>query len=301
MEHDPYYRRVMHLYLLFQYLSLVFACWLWSGGGWLTMTNVDRTALMITVGVIGGIAINAAHELGHKSTRAERRLSKAALAQSCYGHFFVEHTRGHHVRVGTPEDPATARLGESLYRFVPRSVIGGVRSAWELERRRLARRGRSPWSLDNHVLNAWLLSAALFGGLVAWFGIVVLPWLIGQAVIGVFLLETVNYIEHYGLRRRQLADGRYERVRPQHSWNSNSVVANIFLLHLPRHSDHHVHPVRQYQTLRHSDVAPQLPAGYGVMTLLAVVPPVWRRVMDPRVLELQRLTPAPCESDLAQR
>ena len=285
LESDRFYRWVTYLFLPSQYLSLVFACWLWAGGGWVTMTPADKVGLMTTVGIIGGVAISAAHELGHRRARLERRLSKLALAQTCYGHFFVEHNRGHHARVATPADPASSRLGESLYRFIPRSTLGGVRSAWALERTRFARMGQSHWNLRNDVLNAWLLSAVLFAALALWFGATVLPWLVGQAIIGFGMLETVNYLEHYGLRRQQLPDGRYERVAAAHSWNSNTVIANVFLFHLQRHSDHHAHPIRRYQSLRHSDEAPQLPTGYATMMLLALVPPLWRKVMDWRVLE----------------
>jgi alkane 1-monooxygenase len=281
---DPFYRWATNLYLPAQYLSLFFACWLWAGGGWTTMSISDKLALMVTVGIIGGVAINAAHELGHRRAHAERRLSKIALAQTCYGHFFVEHNRGHHLRVATVEDPASSRLGESVYRFILRSVTGGLRSAWNLERRRLARLGRSPWSLRNDVLSGWLMTAGLYAGLAVWFGPAVLPWVAGQAIVGFCLLESVNYLEHYGLRRRKTPSGRYERVRPVHSWNSDTIVANVFLFHLQRHSDHHANPQRRYQTLRPSDEAPQLPAGYGTMLMLALVPPLWRRVMDPRVL-----------------
>ncbi|OBI43831.1 alkane 1-monooxygenase [Mycobacterium kyorinense] len=285
LEDERFYRWATYLYLPSQYLSIIFACWLWSGGGWLTMDVVDKSGLMVTAGIIGGVAINVAHELGHKRPQSEKWLSKAALVQSCYGHFFVEHNRGHHVRVATPEDPASSRMGESLYHFILRSVAGGVRSAWDIEGRRLAQSGRSRWTLKNDVLSAWLMSAGLFAGLVIWFGIVVLPWLVGQAILSFCLLEIVNYMEHYGLRRQKLANGRYERVRAAHSWNSNTVIANVCLFHLQRHSDHHAHPLRRYQALRHTDEAPQLPNGYGTMLLLAMVPPLWRRVMDPRVLD----------------
>lgn len=284
LENDRYYRWITYLYLPNQYGSVVLACWLWSGGGWVAMAFVDKLGLMLTVGLIGGLAINAAHDLGHTREQTERRLSKIALAQTCYGHFYVEHNRGHHVRVATPEDPASARFGESLYAFIPRSVLGGVRSAWHLEARRLNRLGKSRWALRNEVLNAWLISAVLLTILAVWFRPVVLPWLIGQAVVGIGLLETVNYTEHYGLRRRLLPSGRYERVRPSHSWNSNTVIANVFLFHLQRHSDHHANPLRRYQALRGVDEAPQLPTGYSAMVLMAMLPPIWRRVMDPRVL-----------------
>ncbi|BDB43131.1 hypothetical protein Mkiyose1665_54410 [Mycobacterium kiyosense] len=284
LEGDRFYRCITYLYLPNQYGSVLLACWFWAGGGWVTMTFADKAGLMTTVGLIGGLAINAAHDLGHTREVQERRLAKLALAQTCYGHFFVEHNRGHHVRVATAEDPASARLGETLYAFVPRSVIGGVRSAWNLEAARLARDGKTRWTLRNDVLNAWLISIVLFAVLALWFRPVVLPWLIGQAVIGIGLLETVNYVEHYGLRRQQLASGRYERVRPSHSWNSNTVIANVCLFHLQRHSDHHANPLRRYQALRHDEESPQLPGGYSTMVPLAMIPPLWRRVMDRRVL-----------------
>ena len=288
LENDPFYRWATYLYLPSQYLSLIFACWLWAGGGWITMNFADKLGLMATVGIVGGLAINAAHELGHTRARAEKRLSKIALAQTCYGHFFVEHNRGHHVRVATAEDPASARFGESLYAFILRSVTGGLRSAWRLEATRLTGVGKSRWTLRNGVLNGWLLSIGLFTVLSIWFRPVVLPWLTGQAIIGFCLLETVNYIEHYGLRRQKLPSGRYERVRPAHSWNSSTVIANVLLFHLQRHSDHHANPLRKYQVLRHVEEAPQLPSGYSAMLLLAVFPPLWRRVMDARVIDFYR-------------
>lgn len=284
LENDPYYRWVNFLVLPGQYLSLVFACWIWAGD-FVDVFFVDRLGLMVTVGIIDGVAISAAHELGHRRAGLERRLSKLALAQSCYGHFFVEHNRGHHARVATPEDPASSLLGENLYAFIRRSAIGGLRSAWRIEKARFTRIGISHWSLRNDVLNAWLLSLLLFAILVAWFGIEVVPWLVGQAIIGICMLEAVNYLEHYGLRRQKLADGSYERIRPSHSWNSNTIVANVCLFHLQRHSDHHAHPLRRYQTLRHADEAPQLPSGYATMMLIAMAPPLWRRIMDWRVID----------------
>ncbi len=241
--------------------------------------------MALTVGMVSGIAINTAHELGHKRASLERWLSRVALAQSGYGHFYIEHNRGHHVRVATPEDPASSRLGESFYAFWPRTVAGSLRSAWGLERTRLARTGRSPWTLHNDILGAWAMTVVLFAALCAAFGLVVLPYLLLQAVIGFSLLEVVNYLEHYGLLRSRRADGeRYERTAPEHSWNSNSVASNVLLYHLQRHSDHHANPTRRYQALRHVDHAPQLPTGYAGMIVLAAIPPLWRRVMDPRLL-----------------
>jgi alkane 1-monooxygenase len=282
LEQDRYYRWCTYLYLPIQYAGLVFACWLWSDG---QLSTLDSVGLALTVAMVSGIAINTAHELGHKRASIERWLSRVALAQSGYGHFFIEHNRGHHVRVATPEDPASARLGESFYAFLPRTVIGSLRSAWELERVRLARLQRSPLTPANDILGAWAMSVVLFAALVAVFGVVVLPYLLLQAAIGFSLLEVVNYLEHYGLLRGKRDDGRYERTRPEHSWNSNSAASNVLLYHLQRHSDHHANPIRRYQALRHVDEAPQLPTGYAGMILLALLPPLWRRTMDHRVLE----------------
>jgi alkane 1-monooxygenase len=281
LEQDRYYRWCTYAFLPLQYAGLAFACVLWAHGH---LTVVDKLGLAITEAMVSGIAINTAHELGHKRDRLERWLSKIALAQSGYGHFFVEHNRGHHVRVATPEDPASARLGEGFWAFLPRTVRGSLTSAWELEREWLARDGRSVWSTRNNVLNAWTMTVVLFGLLTAVFGPAVLPWLLIQMVVGFPLLEVVNYLEHYGLLRQRRSDGRYERTRAQHSWNSNNVASNVLLYHLQRHSDHHANPTRRFQALRHFDEAPQLPTGYAGMILLALVPPLWRRVMDPRLL-----------------
>jgi alkane 1-monooxygenase len=281
LEQDRYYRWCTYAFLPLQYAGLVFACFLWAHGG---LSVADKIGLAVTEAMVSGIAINTAHELGHKRDRLERWLSKIALAQSGYGHFFVEHNRGHHVRVATPEDPASARLGESFWCFLPRTVGGSLASSWELERDWLGRDGRSIWSLRNNVLNAWAMTVVLFGALTAIFGASVLPYLLIQMVVGFPLLEVVNYLEHYGLLRQKRPDGRYERTRAEHSWNSNNVASNVLLYHLQRHSDHHANPTRRFQALRHVDAAPQLPTGYAGMIMLALLPPLWRRVMDPRVL-----------------
>ena len=281
LEEDRYYRWLTYAFIPIQYAALVFACHVWASGalGW-----SGSLGLAVTVGMVAGVAINTAHELGHKRPALERWLAKLSLAQTGYGHFFVEHNRGHHVLVATPEDPASARLGESFWEFLPRTVRGSLRSAIRIERQRLAQRGQPFFSSGNDLLSAWAMSAALFGGLVAVFGIGIAPWLAVQAVLGFSLLEVVNYIEHYGLLRRRREDGSTEPCRPEHSWNANDVASNLFLYHLQRHSDHHAHPARRYQALRHFEEAPQLPAGYAGMIPLACVPPLWRRVMDRRVL-----------------
>jgi alkane 1-monooxygenase len=282
LEQDRYYRWCTYVFIPVQYAGLILACWLWSNGD---LSTLDCIGLAFTVGVVGGIAINTAHELGHKRDNAERWLSRIALAQTGYGHFFIEHNRGHHVRVATPEDPASSRLGESFWAFLPRTVAGSLRSAWGIEAARLDRMGKSHWTLRNDIVGAWAMTVVLFGVLAVVFGPIVLPYLLLQAVIGFSLLEVVNYLEHYGLLRGKREDGRYERCLPEHSWNSNNVASNVLLYHLQRHSDHHANPTRRYQALRHVEEAPQLPTGYAGMIVLAWFPPLWRRVMDPRLLD----------------
>jgi alkane 1-monooxygenase len=281
LEQDRYYRWCTYLFLPLQFAAIVFACVQWSSGD---LSFLESLGLAVTMAMVSGIAINTAHELGHKREKNEKWLAKVALATSAYGHFFIEHNRGHHVRVATPEDPASSRLGESFWEFLPRTVWGSLTSAVEIERKRLDRLGKPFISLQNDILNAWLMTVVLFGALTVIFGIEVLPWLLVQAALGASLLEVVNYLEHYGLLRQKKEDGRYERCLPEHSWNSDNVASNVFLYHLQRHSDHHAHPTRRYQALRHFEQLPELPSGYATMILLAYATPVWRRVMDPKVL-----------------
>ncbi|WP_067430260.1 fatty acid desaturase [Nocardioides jensenii] len=292
LEKDKYYRWITFLFLPIQYAGFVGAMWLVSGGNPLGLIDeplglVDKIGLAISIGCIGGIGINTAHELGHKKESNERWLSKIALAQSFYGHFYIEHNRGHHVRVATPEDPASSRFGENFYQFWPRTVIGSLKSSWNLEKKRIARKNKHPFRLSNDVLNAWLMSSVLFGAMIAIFGIGIAPYLVIQAIVGFSLLEVVNFMEHYGMLRQKVGAGerqRYERVLPSHSWNSNNIATNVLLYHLQRHSDHHANPTRRYQTLRDFEESPVLPTGYAGMIVLALFPPVWRRVMDPRVI-----------------
>jgi alkane 1-monooxygenase len=307
LERDRYYRWITYVFLPVQYAGFVAAFWFIVHGD---LSTFDKVGLAVSIGCIGGIGINTAHELGHKKESHERWLSKIALAQSFYGHFYIEHNRGHHVRVATPEDPASARFGESFYEFWPRTVWGSLRSAWRLEKRRYTRRGRTPYRIGNDVLNAWLMSAVLWGAMSAWLGAEILPYLLVQAVVGFSLLEIVNYMEHYGMLRQRVGTPgreRYERVDPSHSWNSNNVATNVLLYHLQRHSDHHANPTRRYQALRDYKESPVLPTGYAGMIVLALVPAIWRRVMDPRVLahfggdiSLANISPRKRPSVLAQ-
>ena len=281
LERERYYRLIVYLATLVEYVAF-FAC-VWIVGTH-ALAWYDYVGFALSLGAATGISINTAHELGHKTDRFERWLAKITLAPVAYGHFYVEHNRGHHVRVATAEDPASARYGESFWAFLPRTVTGSIRSAWRLEKARLERLGHSPWTWRNEVLHAWAMTVVVWGIAIAMAGKVVIPFLVIQAVYGASLLEVVNYVEHYGLGRRKLPNGRYERCTPQHSWNSNHVVTNLFLYQLQRHADHHANPTRSYQALRHFDDSPQLPAGYATMILFAYVPPLWYRVMNPRVV-----------------
>ncbi len=285
LENDRYYRWITFAFLPVQYVGLLVGLWFIVNTG---LTTPEKVGLAVTLGFIGGLGINTAHELGHKKEKHERWLAKIALAPSIYGHFYIEHNRGHHVRVATPNDPASSRLGESFYEFLPRTVVGSLVSAWRLEKARIGRRGRHPFRLSNDVVNAWFMTAALWFLILIWLGWSVLPYLLIQAAIAIALLEAVNYLEHYGMLRQKVATGdreRYEQVQPRHSWNSNNTATNVLLYHLQRHSDHHAQPTRRYQALRDYEESPALPTGYAGMILLALAPPLWFRVMDPRVAE----------------
>lgn len=281
LDQDMFYRAMVWAYVPLQIIGTVL-------GAWIAATHVlpwwGYIALVLTVGAINGIGIGTAHELGHKKETLDRWLSKIALAPSGYGHFFVEHNRGHHKRVATPEDPASARMGESFWAFLPRSVWGSWQSAWALEHDRLSKQGMRVWHHQNHNLQAWGLTLVLWGALVAGLGWMALPFLLVQAVYAASMLEVVNYVEHYGLLRQKDTAGRYVRCEPEHSWNSNHLVGNLLLYQLQRHSDHHAHSSRRYQALRHFASAPQLPAGYATMISVAYCPPLWFAWMDRRVM-----------------
>ena len=282
LEADPYYRWITYLLVPVLWASFIAIC-VFVASQPLSATGL--LAMIINTGGGLGFAINLGHEMGHKKSTLERWLAKLALAPACYGHFYIEHNRGHHRDVATPVDPASSRMGESIYRFVLREMPGGFRRAWQLERERLARCGKSPWSLDNEVLQPALISLALYGALVAALGWQILPFLLLSAFWGAFQLTSANYLEHYGLLRRKLDNGRYEVCQPHHSWNSNHLFSNWALFHLQRHSDHHAHPTRRYQSLRNFPDLPSLPSGYFGMYLLAYVPPLWFRLMNPRLIE----------------
>ena len=282
LEETKYYRIISYLYFPIMLASLVLCCWQWTYGG---LEWYDKLGLAWSMGMTSGIGIVAAHELGHKKGSFERWLGKIVLAVPAYGHFYVEHNKGHHVKVATPEDPVSSRMGEDAYSYLLRSIPKQIPRSWNIEKKRLERGGKSQFNLDNDVLNAWLATVVLWGVLLAVFGINILPYMLVQAIIGIALLEFVNYLEHYGLLRQKLEDGRYERCSPEHSWNSDNLTTNIFLYQLQRHSDHHANPTRRYQSLRSDVFAPELPAGYATMIAAAAVPPVWFWIMDKKLMQ----------------
>ena len=287
LEEDRWYRWLTWVTVPMHYVALIGCAW-WAG-----TRHLDWWALVLLAYVVGadsGLGLNTAHELGHKHNRLEQWLARLALAVPAYGHFTVEHGRGHHRWVATPEDHASARMGESIYRFALRELPGGIRRAWALESQRLKDAGHSPWNLrHNAMLQSYAITLLLQGGLVAAFGWVMLPFLAIHNVVAWWQLTSANYVEHYGLLRRKLPSGAYEPPQPHHSWNTNHLVTNLALFHLQRHSDHHAFPSRRYQSLRHFEDLPQLPSGYLGMFPLAYIPPLWFRVMDRRLLALPQV------------
>src|SRR4051812_24587631 len=234
LESDAYYRYVTYAVVPVLWISYIFAAWFVSHHAlpWYALIPV-----IMTTGSAGGFCINVGHELGHKQTSTERWLAKMILAPTGYGHFTIEHNRGHHLDVATPGDPASARMGEGLWRFALREYPGALRRAWRLETGRLVRLHISAWSLHNEILQALLMTLVFYIAMVAWLGLRVLPFMLLSALWANFQLTCANYVEHYGLLRRQLPDGSYERCQPHHSWNSNHMFSNWAMFHLQRHSD----------------------------------------------------------------
>lgn len=275
----------VHDFLLYslvpiQYFLLVFFLIKVSEPGLPLAVKIGMTtAFGMACGVLG---INAAHELGHRPTKHEQLMSKLLLLTTLYMHFFIEHNRGHHKNVSTDDDPASSRYGEMLYTFFFRTITGSWLSAWKLEKVRLERNKRPFWSWHNEMLRFQMVQLALVAAIGMGFGGETMGWFMGAALIGILLLETVNYIEHYGLRRKKNG-ANYERTLPIHSWNSNHPLGRLILLELTRHSDHHYMASRKYQVLRHFDESPQMPTGYPGMMVLSFFPPLWFKVMHKRI------------------
>lgn len=289
--HAPRFDVPLALWVPVQVGTTVYVLWRLTRGD---LSGLELAAGTVSLGVVNGAGgINIGHELMHRANVWYRAGAEVLMATVSYTHFCVEHVLGHHRAVATPEDPATSRVGESFYRFYPRTVVGGLRSAWNIETERCLRKKVPAFSLADRRSRYLLTLAVTYGAIYLTMGSLSLTLFIAQGIVAFSLLEATNYIEHYGLVRERLANGRYERVRPEHSWNSAHRVSNYYLFNLARHSDHHYLASREYDRLRHHEGAPQLPTGYPAMLLLALVPPVWFKVMDPRVEAWRSRGPAP--------
>jgi alkane 1-monooxygenase len=278
---DPRYDAVIYLAIPVQIGLILFLLHQVSTGA---LAGLELGAAIFSIGLSNaGFGINTGHELGHRAEKHHQIAAKFLLGTTLYAHFFIEHNRGHHARVATPDDPATSRKGEWVQAFWLRSMVGGFRSAWDLEASRLGRKGESPWSLGNEMLRIQALQVLAVASAVVVFGPLAAAVWMGSALVAGLMLETINYLEHYGLLRERNERGRWARVAPHHSWNSNCILGRLLTFELTRHSDHHAHPKRAYPGLRHFDDTPQLPTGYPGMMVLSLCPPLFFALMDPRL------------------
>lgn len=291
-----YYRFVTYIWTYVQLAFVVWGAYAVTNGALDSLWEWMAFTLSFAL-VTGGIGITVAHELGHKKSAIEKMYGKALLMTVCYMHFYIEHNRGHHVLVATPEDPATARKNENFYQFWLRSVFQGYAHAWKLEQESLVRNNRSVLSIRNEMIWFAILPLLFCAALTLVFSLInqrflweVPVFFFSQSFVAFTLLELVNYVEHYGIMRKEIAPGRYERVNPLHSWNASHMLSNFFLFQLQRHSDHHAFAYKRYQVLNHYDVSPQLPFGYPTMIMMAMVPPLWFGVMNERLEKWEKVS-----------
>jgi alkane 1-monooxygenase len=282
-----FYRFVTYCWTYFQLAFIIWGCFAVTSGK-LQGTSAWIGFIVSFSLVTGGIGITVAHELGHKKSKLERFYCKAILMTVCYMHFYIEHNRGHHVYVATPADPATSRKNENAYNFWIRSVTNSYVHAWRLENDSMKRTNK-PF-IANEMLWFTILPFIFCGVLTIVFSLIEkhIAWEIpvfffSQSFLAFTLLELINYVEHYGIARREISPGRFERVNPLHSWNASHLLSNFFLFQLQRHSDHHASAHKRYQVLNHYDESPQLPFGYPTMIILALIPPLWFRIMNKRL------------------
>jgi alkane 1-monooxygenase len=281
---DKAYDFVLYLIVPLQFAALYFF-----------LLNINDPLLRVydiagRIGVMGLLCgvfgINVGHELGHRVNVFEQFIAKSLLLTSLYMHFFIEHNKGHHKRVATPEDPSSARYGEPVFAFYFRSVVFSYISAWHIAANDVKKKGKAVLSLSNEMIQFQFIQIAFLTVIFFSFGWLSMVYFIIAAIIGFLLLETVNYIEHYGLQRKNIGDTKYERAMPAHSWNSDHIIGRLFLFELSRHSDHHYLASRKYQILRHHDDAPQMPTGYPGMMILSLVPPLWFVVMNKKIKKM---------------
>jgi len=291
LKKDRYFVNLMYISVVLHWVAFLFMAWIVAT---LNVSWMHLLGGMLSAGISNGFAIVSGHEMGHKVTDAKQSLAaRILLACSGFGQYTLHHNADHHNWVATPSDHSSARMGESLYRFFPREVIGTIRSSWRLERGRLKRQGRTVWSLRNKTLQSLLLSAVCYIALVVIFGPIMLLYLPIASLFAWWLLSSASYVEHYGLLRQKDENGHFEPCSVAHSWNSNHLISNLITLQVQRHSDHHLRPSVPYQVLEINERMPMLPQGYPAMFLLAAIPPLWFAVIHPRLLAL-------VDSDLAR-
>ncbi len=282
-KESPYYKNILYAATMLNWIGLVAMTYVVISGDW---SWYHILGAILSVGALHAVGLTMSHELGHKmNDKTQVLFAQIGSACSGYAHFNIEHNKGHHKDVATKEDPASSKMGENIYKFALRELPGAAVRGWTLEAERLKRQKRSVFSLHNELIQTLLITVVGYATMTYFFGLATLPFLLACAAYGWFHLTMANYIEHYGLLRQTLENGRYERCQPHHSWNNNYKASNLLTLHLQRHSDHHAHPTRAYQLLRDYDDAPQLPQGYPAMMGLALIPPAWRFVMDSKVVD----------------
>jgi alkane 1-monooxygenase len=299
MAQDNYYRVLLYVGIALLFASFFSVAWFL---GTYPVPAWAYAILALGTGFQSSGAILLGHELGHKNNRADRIAAQVSNGLVGYGHFCIEHNVGHHVQVATPEDCASARMGESIYRFVLREIPGAFKRGWRHERDRLAKSGYGVLTWRNPILLSWGLTLGIAIALIAVYGWKIAPFLLVHHVYAWYGLTQANYVEHYGLLRQKLPNGRYESCKPRHSWNTNHIFSNLLTFHLQRHSDHHANALRPYQTLRDFEELPRLPSGYPGSFGLAAFPFLWFRVMDPKLLgwcggDLEKLNIDPAKAD----
>ena len=283
---DKTYDYLLYLVVLMQMPTLFFFLKSFVGA---ELNWIDIAGRVTSMGMLcGTFGINVAHELGHRKNKFEQTLAKILLLSSLYMHFFIEHNKGHHKNVATPNDPSSARYNEWVYTFYYRTIVYSYLSAWHIANEEVKKLGKNIFSLHNEMIQAHIIQIGLVASIYFAFGVIIMVYFLLAAFMGILLLETVNYIEHYGLQRKATGENKYERTMPHHSWNSNHPYGRVLLFELSRHSDHHYLASRKYQILQHHDDAPQLPTGYPGRMLLALVPPVWCSIMNKKIKNLQQ-------------
>ncbi|MEI6950067.1 alkane 1-monooxygenase [Paraflavisolibacter sp. H34] len=292
-KHNPVYDYILYIMVLLQVPALFYFLYSMQDD---TLGWVDRAGRILTMGLFCGTsAITVGHELGHRVNRFDKAMANISLITTLYMHYLIEHIKGHHKVVATHDDPSSARYGENLYAFWGRCFVFGYLAAWRISIKECRKNGLSPFHIRNEMLQVHLFQTVLLVVVYLLFGTEVLGYFFLSSTTGILLFESVSYIEHYGLSRKEIAPGKMERIRPAHSWDSEYSLGRILLFNAPRHADHHYMASRKYQILRHHDEAPQMPTGYPGTIMLSLVPPLWFSIMNRRIDEHFAVREAPLE------